>query len=459
VQATAASATSVALSWTPIPYTGDGGYYDVLAALQPGGLYTSVGKTANKSAGGLTVSGLTSGASYSFVVRSFTPKHGLQQNDLLSDASDPLAVTLTPNRPPVAANDSYATGQNTPLTIDAAHGLLANDSDPDGNALTVVGNTSPAHGTLALTENGNFSYTPATGFSGADSFTYQAGDGQQRSNVATVTIIVAAKPTTATITIVLDVQPDSKTNFSFAGSLGAFLLDDITPQDGDAYTNSKTFTVPAGMYSVTEQLPSGWVNANISCNPPANTIADLTKNQIVIDAASGADVTCTFVTQRAGQLIAGAYNDHNHNHVRNSNDEWLRGWQMQLHSSQSAQVAAQVTNQEGRAVFTNLRPGAYTVCETLLVGWYNITPGAIDATFNQPCYSVTVAAGQAIWTRFGNNNTPLLSAADLAPFGDVVICDLPATDDAGNPVAPERDPWEEQEAATGKLLFLPLMVR
>ena len=131
---------------------------------------------------------------------------------------------------------------------------------------------------------------------------------------------------------------------------------------------------------------------------------------------------------------------------------------MQLHSSQSSQVAVQITDQEGRTVFTNLRPGAYTICETLLAGWYNITPGTIDAAFKQPCYSVTVAAGQAIWTRFGNSNMPLLSAAGAAPLSDVVNCDLPATDDAGNAVAPERDPWEEEEAASNTI-FLPLVSR
>jgi VCBS repeat-containing protein len=189
VQATVQSPTSVALSWTPIAYTADGGYYDVLAALQSGGVYTSVGKTANKSAGGLTISGLTPGAAYMFSIRTFTPKHGLQQSDLLSDGSDPLTVTLTSNQPPVATNDSYTTGQNTPLTVNAAQGLLANDSDPDGDQLIVAGNnTSPAHGTLALAENGSFVYTPNAGFNGTDTFTYQASDGQLRSNVATVTI-------------------------------------------------------------------------------------------------------------------------------------------------------------------------------------------------------------------------------------------------------------------------------
>jgi hypothetical protein len=41
----------------------------------------------------------------------------------------------------------------------------------------------------------------------------------------------------------------------------------------------------------------------------------------------------------------------------------------------------------------------------------------------------------------------------------VIVCDLPATDDAGNEVASERDPWEEEEAATTHTIFLPLVSR
>jgi hypothetical protein len=74
---------------------------------------------------------------------------------------------------------------NTPLTI-PARGVLANDSDPDGDPLTAVLVTGPAHGTLTLDADGSFNYTPAAGYSGPDSFTYRAGDGQLESGVATV---------------------------------------------------------------------------------------------------------------------------------------------------------------------------------------------------------------------------------------------------------------------------------
>ena len=91
--------------------------------------------------------------------------------------------------PPVAVPDAYHTNRNTPLAIPAP-GVLADDSDADGDVLTAVKVTDPAHGTLVLADDGSFTYTPDAGYVGEDSFTYQADDGLDDSNVATVTIQV-----------------------------------------------------------------------------------------------------------------------------------------------------------------------------------------------------------------------------------------------------------------------------
>jgi len=465
VKATLQSSNSVSVTWTPISYTADAGYYEVFSATQ-GSLYSSAGKTISKSISGLLVNGLTPGQNYSFVVRTFTPKHGLQQSDLLSDSSDPV-TTQPVNQSPVATNDSYTTSQNTPLTIDIAHGLLANDSDPEGDKLKVgsISGINPGS-QFALQLDGSFVYTPAANFVGAESFTYQASDGQFLSNPATIQFQVNPKPSNngVTLTIALDVQPDSRTNFNFSGSLGAFLLDDITPQDGDAYSNAKTFNVAAGSYTITEQMISGYLDANISCNPTANTVADLARHQIVVNAAAGANITCTFVVQRAGQIIAGKYNDLNRNHARNNNEPWLNDWSMNLHSPFNTLTQTQVTSGEGRTTFGELFAGSYTVCETQQNGWQAITPNALNTTWKAPCYSVSVAPGQAVWTRFGNARSTLGVATAPSPgqptIEDIVVCDLPPTDDNGIAMAPERDPWEEEEAAADqRVLYLPTLNR
>src|SRR5204863_368976 len=102
-----------------------------------------------------------------------------------------VTITVTPvNDAPVAANDdAYTTPEDTQLTV-SAPGVLANDSDVDGDALSAVLVSSPSHGTLTLNGDGSLVYMPALNFNGIDSFTYKASDGQAQSGVATVTITV-----------------------------------------------------------------------------------------------------------------------------------------------------------------------------------------------------------------------------------------------------------------------------
>src|SRR5207249_994218 len=102
-----------------------------------------------------------------------------------------VTITITTAKyTPVAANDdSYTTPEDTQLTV-SAPGVLANDTDADGDTLTAVLVSGPAHGTLTLNADGSLVYMPALNFNGTDSFTYKASDGQAQSSVATVTITV-----------------------------------------------------------------------------------------------------------------------------------------------------------------------------------------------------------------------------------------------------------------------------
>jgi len=92
------------------------------------------------------------------------------------------------NAPPTAVDDSVTTNEETPVTFD----VLTNDSDVDGNlnpaSVTVV--SSPSNGALVHNGNGSFTYTPAAGFSGVDSFVYEVCDTEGLCASATVTITV-----------------------------------------------------------------------------------------------------------------------------------------------------------------------------------------------------------------------------------------------------------------------------
>jgi VCBS repeat-containing protein len=71
-----------------------------------------------------------------------------------------------------------------------AASVLTNDNDLDGDGLTAELVSEPAHGTLLLSDNGTFSYTPASNWNGEDSFTYATSDGQLQSETVTVTLTV-----------------------------------------------------------------------------------------------------------------------------------------------------------------------------------------------------------------------------------------------------------------------------
>jgi VCBS repeat-containing protein len=144
------------------------------------------------------------------------------------------------NDPPVANNDpdpgdpNYTTLEDAPLTVSAANGVLANDSDP-GDTITAVKVSGPSHGTLALNPDGSFSYTPNADFNGTDSFTYQAKDSHgSLSTAATVTITVSPvndKPTD------ISLSPSSvEENQPSGTTVGTLSSADVDAGDSHTYT-------------------------------------------------------------------------------------------------------------------------------------------------------------------------------------------------------------------------------
>lgn len=100
-------------------------------------------------------------------------------------------------QPPTASDDAYSIAAGGTLNV-SAPGVLINDRDLDGDALSAVLVTAPENGSLSLNADGSFTYTPNAGFTGTDTFTYQATDGSLNSNVATVRLaaitLTAGKP-------------------------------------------------------------------------------------------------------------------------------------------------------------------------------------------------------------------------------------------------------------------------
>ena len=111
---------------------------------------------------------------------------------LYTTANLPFKVT-TYNYPPVAVNDLSTLPMNSSITID----VLANDTDPENNTLTIASVGTPGHGT-AVISSGKVIYTPTVGYSGADNFSYTINDGNGNASTANVDItILSIVPFTA----------------------------------------------------------------------------------------------------------------------------------------------------------------------------------------------------------------------------------------------------------------------
>ena len=174
-------------------------------------------------------------------------------------ASATVSVTVS-NSPPTAVNDSISTPLNTAKTFDPR----ANDSDPDGDALTITAAATPGHGGVTVNSGTSLTYTPTTGYTGSDSFTYTISDGHSHTATATVSVTVtgsANQPPVAnndsTSTVMnTAVTFDPRANDSDPDSDPLTITATGTPGHGSAAINagtSLTYT-PATSYTGTDSF-------------------------------------------------------------------------------------------------------------------------------------------------------------------------------------------------------------
>ena len=177
-----------------------------------------------------------------------------------------LDVVDAENQPPIANPDAYSTLEDTALTVPAP-GVLGNDSDPDGDAITAVLVAAPTRGTLTLNPDGSFTYTPTANLNGPDSFTYRASDGQATSAVpALVTLLVTPVNDAPSFTVgpnqtvLEDAAPQSVANWATA----------ITDGDPEA-TQNLTFVVTnntnAALFATAPAIsPTGTLSYTLAAN-------------------------------------------------------------------------------------------------------------------------------------------------------------------------------------------------
>jgi hypothetical protein len=199
------------------------------------------------------------------------------------------------NTPPGAVNDNYDTNEDIALTVPVT-GVLGNDTDADGNPLTVAAastgtrNTAPTgSGSVTLNADGSFTYTPALNFNGAATFTYQAFDGAANSNTATVTINVAA----------VNDPPNFTSSPVTTATVGQAYTYDVNAVDPDGTTVTFLLvTSPTGMTINTASGLISWTPV-AGQEGPQNVTVRATDNGTPLPAAT-ADQSFTVTVQAAG---------------------------------------------------------------------------------------------------------------------------------------------------------------
>ncbi|NNF61244.1 MAG: cadherin-like domain-containing protein [Gammaproteobacteria bacterium] len=254
-----------------------------------------------------------------------------------SSGSNQLASSQPPsNNAPVASDVSVSTQAGA-----AVSGTLA-ASDLDGDSLTFVLVQSPSNGTVNLSGSGNrdFEYTPDGGFTGNDSFTYNANDGIANSNTATVTITVNTPPSVSpasystsdlatvtatvsatdvdgdTLTFSINTQPAQGAVTSLDAATGDFVYTpdiaadgadsfSVTASDGFATSAPGTISIEIFGWAGTQQLGSAAYDAFITKglvikNDGSQILVGSTKGQVASTPNAGGDDFFVRTTDRRG---------------------------------------------------------------------------------------------------------------------------------------------------------------
>jgi YD repeat-containing protein len=149
-------------------------------------------------------------------------------------AGNRTRLGLGVNSAPSAGNDSISTALGVSKTFDPR----PNDSDLDGDPLTIISNTNGAHGNVTINNGTTLTFTPASGYSGSDSFTYTISDGQGGTSVGTVSVTVATNQAPDAV----NDSADATTNTFGKVALTIFALNNDTDPEGQSLTITSVST-------------------------------------------------------------------------------------------------------------------------------------------------------------------------------------------------------------------------
>jgi hypothetical protein len=231
-------------------------------------------------------------------------QYSIQGDDGESALVDITFTVGTPpavNEAPVAGADAYSVTAGVPSIVNVP-GVLANDSDADGDPIQVAGWDFPVGGMLVdedlhINVNGSFEYLAPAGFVGTRVFGYRVTDGIDESATSTITFTVgAATPNAAPVALpdAYLVEQDATLVVTAPG-----VLANDTDADGDALTVSQTFA-PAGGALLGENLVLN-ADGSFEYNPAANFTGVRTWRYEATDGTDPADyVDIVFTVAAAG---------------------------------------------------------------------------------------------------------------------------------------------------------------
>lgn len=164
----------------------------------------------------------------------------------LSNLANNGSISVVPNLPPVPVLASLSTLKNKAVTVGAAK-LLARCTDPEGDAFSVIGVSPSTNGAIVTLLSGNITYTPVSGFTGTDLFTYTLADSLGATSVGSVQVTVTDAPSLNRVSYAYD--PDAGTmTLTFAGIPGM------------------TYRV---QYATTLTPPADWTDFSTNTAPPS----------------------------------------------------------------------------------------------------------------------------------------------------------------------------------------------
>ena len=208
-----------------------------------------------------------------------------------------VTINVESDQTLLAANDTATTDQNTNVTIN----VLANDIDPENDPLEIntFDENSASGGTISRSENGEaLVYTPAPGFSGTDTFTYEATDG---TNTDTATVTVTVNPATNTEPSAIDDERRTEVNTAVTVNV---LTNDTDPEnDPLTIENFDATSANGGIIEASEEGQA------LVYTPPQGFVGTDTFTYTINDGNGGTDIATVTINVSDEQLKPEAVDD------------------------------------------------------------------------------------------------------------------------------------------------------